>query len=405
MPPEVLDRFLRYVAINTQSEHEQEPIPSTKRQFDLARLLVEELKELGLSDADVDEYCYVTATLPANSPAKKVLGFIAHMDTSPDAPAENIKSRIVRKYAGGDIVLTGDPEQIIPAEQLSKCIGEDIVTTDGTTLLGADDKSGVAAIMTAVSMMVKDPSIKHGTIKVGFTPDEEVGRGVDRFDVEHFGADVAYTLDGGELGEIEDENFNAYEANLRIKGYNVHPGYAHEKMINAVRAMGDYISMLPKDQAPETTKDWEGYIHPIMFSGDVGSIRLKMLIRDFTDEGSDEFQKVLEDNATRLREMYPGAEIDLEIKESYRNMKEQLDKHPGVVENAIKAIEAAGVKPLRKPIRGGTDGSRLSFMGLPTPNIFAGGINFHSVREFVPVGSMEKAVQVILNLVGLYLEE
>ena len=405
MQPEVLERFLRYVKIDTQSKDEQEQFPSTEKQFDLANLLARELKELGLVDATVDENCYVTATLPGNTPTKAVVGLIAHMDTSPEAAGNDVKPQIVENYQGGDITLPGDPNEAIPAEQLAKYRGQDIVTSDGTTLLGADDKCGIAEIMTAVSIMVRDPSIKHGTIKIGFTPDEEVGRGVDKFDVEAFGADLAYTVDGGEIGEIEDENFNAHGANLLIKGYNVHPGYAYNKMTNAIRAMGDFISMLPRDMAPETTRDKEGYLHPVVFSGDVGSVRLKLLIRDFTDEGSASLEKILRDNAKKLREMYPEAEIVLEVTESYRNMKEQLDKHPHIMDNAIKAIEMAGIEPIRKPIRGGTDGSRLSFMGLPTPNLFGGGINFHSVREFVPVQSMEKAVEVILNLVGRYCKQ
>ena len=402
MQPEVLDRFLRYVKIDTQSKDEQEQFPSTEKQFELANLLARELKELGLEDASVDENCYVTGSLPGNTPAKAVVGLIAHMDTSPEAPGNDVKPQIVANYKGGDISLPGDPEQVIPAEQLDKYIGQDIVTSDGTTLLGADDKCGVAEIMTAVSRMVQDPSIKHGTIKIGFTPDEEVGRGVDKFDVEAFGADLAYTVDGGEIGEIEDENFNAHAANLRIKGYNVHPGYAYDKMTNAIRAMGDFIAMLPKDKAPETTRKKEGYLHPVTFSGEVGNVRLKLLIRDFTEEGATALEGILRDNTAELEKMYPKAEIELEVTKSYRNMKEQLDKHPHIMENAIKAIEMAGIEPIRKPIRGGTDGSRLSFMGLPTPNLFGGGINFHSVREFVPVQSMEKAVEVILNLVGLY---
>lgn len=402
MKPEVLDRFLRYVRIDTQSKDGVESIPSTEKQFDLAKLLVKELRAMGLDDATVDEHCYVTATVPPNTPSDKVIGLIAHMDTSPEAPGKDVEPRIVKDYGGGDLVLPGDPKQIIPEEQLIGYVGEDMVTSDGTTLLGADDKCGVAEIMTAVSRMCEEPTIKHGTVKIAFTPDEEVGRGVDHFDVKGFGADVAYTLDGGEIGEIEDENFNAYEANLRIKGYNVHPGYAYGKMVNAIRAAGDFISMLPKDRAPETTKDREGYSHPIAFSGDVSDVKLKMLVRDFTDEGSQALKGVLRDKAEELERRYPGAEISLEIKESYRNMKERLDRHPEVMEHAIKAIETAGIEPIRKPIRGGTDGARLSFKGLPTPNIFAGGVNFHSVREFVPVSSMEKAVEVILDLVGLY---
>lgn len=405
MAPEVLDRFLRYARIDTQSKDEAEEIPSTRKQFDLADLLVRELKEMGVSDARVDEHCYVTGTVPGNCPASAVVGLLAHMDTSPEASGTGVEPRIIRGYTGGDIALPGAPGESIPRHQLTDYLGQDIVTSDGTTLIGADDKCGVAEIMTAAEIMMRDPSVKHGAIRIGFTPDEEVGRGVDKFDVEGFGADVAYTMDGGELGEMENENFNAFEANLRIKGYNVHPGYAYGKMTNAMRAMGDFIAMLPKDRAPETTQHREGYLHPVVMEGNVSGIRLKIIIRDFTDEGIAELRGVLEENAEQLRGMYPEAGVELDIKESYRNMKKQLDRHPEVVANAIKAIEMAGITPIRKPIRGGTDGSRLSFMGLPTPNIFGGGINFHSVREFVPVRSMEKAVEVILNLVGLYVEE
>jgi len=402
MPEEVLERFLRYVRIDTQSREDREEIPSTKKQFVLAELLVEELRELGLKNASVDEHCYVTASLPGNTPSTRVVGFLAHMDTSPEASGKDVRPNIIKNYQGGPIVLPGDNEQVISEGELLKYRGCDIVTSDGTTLLGADDKCGIAEIMTAVSRMVKDPSLKHGTIKIAFTPDEEVGRGVDKFDVDSFGADVAYTLDGGEVGEIEDENFNAHRADLTIKGYNVHPGYAYKKMINAIRIMGDYVSMLPKDMAPETTRNKESYLHPLGFSGDVSQVKLKMLIRTFSLKETAAMEHILKDLVNTMKETYPGAELELKISESYKNMKEQLDKCPIVMENAVKAIEMAGIEPLRRPIRGGTDGSRLSFMGLPTPNVFAGGKNFHSVREFVPVSSMKSAVEVILNIAGLY---
>lgn len=401
----VLGRFLRYVRIDTQSREDQEDIPSTKKQFELAKLLVDELHGMGLKNASVDEHCYVMATLEGNTPCSHVVGFIAHMDTSPEASGKDVKPNIVKNYQGGGIVLPGEGKQIISAEELEQYIGSDIVTSDGTTLLGADDKCGIAEIMTAVSHMVHDPTIKHGTIKIGFTPDEEVGRGVDKFDVDSFGADVAYTIDGGEVGEIEDENFNAHRADLTIRGYNVHPGYAYNKMVNAIRIMGDFVSLLPRDKAPETTRNREGYLHPVGFSGGVNEVKLKILIRTFSDEETGTMKRTLANLVEKMEKRYPKAELELNISESYLNMKEQLDRCPIVMKNAVEAIKMAGIKPLRRPIRGGTDGSRLSFMGLPTPNVFAGGKNFHSVREFVPVSSMESAVEVILGIAGLYCEQ
>jgi tripeptide aminopeptidase len=401
MTESVDERFLRYVKIDTQSKDEVEAVPSTEKQFTLARMLVEELKAMGLSDAEVDEHCYVMATLPA-SPGfedKPKVGFIAHMDTSPEAPGA-ASPQIIKDYDGGDISLANENMVISPSEnpELKDYIGQTIITSDGASLLGADDKAGVAEIMTAMETMINDPTLKHGKIRIAFTPDEEVGRGVDFFDVEKFGVDFAYTLDGSELGEVENETFNAATATFNFKGYNVHPGYAKNKMKNSIRAAGYFLTLLPADIAPETTEGWEGYLHPHILSGGVEKSQVKVLIRDFNDEGMEEKKKILEDIRGKVSEKYPEIDVILEIKESYKNMKVVLDEHKNVLNIALTAVRNVGIEPKMKNIRGGTDGARLCFMGIPTPNIFAGGINFHGKKEFIPVESMEKAVLVIIEI-------
>jgi tripeptide aminopeptidase len=406
---DVLERFLRYVKVwTTSQEGVEDTYPSTERQKDLLRALVEELKDLGLEDAEMDEYGYVMATLPSNLPeGKKVptVGLIAHVDTSPDVSGKDVKPVVHENYDGKDIVLPGDPSVVIDVgdnQHLLDNIGGSIVTSDGTTLLGADDKAGVAEIMAAMKVLHEDPTIPHGKIRVGFTPDEEVGNGTKFFDVEKFGADVAYTIDGGQAGEVEDETFNAMSATFTVKGINVHPGYAKGKMVNSVRIISEIVDMIPDTISPEMTEGSVGYLHPHHITGGVEESSLKVLIRDFTMEGMGEKVNILENLAELQRSRYPRADIDLDIKESYRNMKFKLDDEPRAVEYALKAVRNAGIDPIQRKIRGGTDGAMLSYKGLPTPNIFAGGMNFHSKREYVPVSSMEAAVRTILELVKLY---
>ena len=408
---DVLDRFLRYVKVWTTSEEGvEDSYPSTERQKDLLRQLVEELKEIGLADAGMDEYGYVMATLPSNLPEGKdlpTLGLIAHVDTSPDVSGKDVKPIVHENYDGTDLVLPGDPSVIIKVaenEHLIENIGGSIVTSDGTTLLGADDKAGIAAIMAALKVLVDDPSLQHGRIRVGFTPDEEVGNGTKFFDVSKFDADIAYTIDGGERGEVEDETFNAMSATFTVKGINVHPGYAKDKMVNSVRVITEIVDMIPATISPEMTEGAVGYLHPHHIGGGVEESTLKVLIRDFTMEGMGEKVNILENIAELQRSRYPRAIIDLDIKESYRNMKFKLDEEPRALEYALKAVKNAGIEPMQRMIRGGTDGAMLSYKGLPTPNIFAGGMNFHSKREYVPVISLEAAVLTILQLAKLFTE-
>lgn len=413
MPSHVLDRFLRYVRIHTTSQEDVDEIPSTKRQFDLAHLLAKELEEIGLKDTTVTEQCYVIATLPSTlsqdlTNKVPVLCLLAHMDTSPEEPGENVKPQIIKNYDGGEIILPGNPDLIISPQEtpsLKKFIGSDIVTSDGTTLLGGDDKAGVAVIMTVVATLINNLSIKHGTIKIVFTPDEEVGHGVDALDTKALGAEIGYTLDGDELGVLESETFNAAGGTITITGFNFHPGYAKDKLVNAVRIMGDIIVKFPKDQAPETTEKMEGYYHVYEAKGSVNKATMRFILRDFDlDELRRRMQK-LEDVVREVQKQHPKAKIDLDMKEQYKNMKYQLEKVPHVVKYAEEAIKRTGVEVIRKPVRGGTDGARLSYMGLPTPNIFAGSINFHSKKEFVPVIAMEKSVETIVNLVQIYVEK
>lgn len=414
MSDRLLERFLRYVKIHTTSVEDSQGQPTHPRQRDLSRLLVEELSELGLS-ARLDEFGYVYATLPENLPADhpakgKVpkVGFIAHVDTSPDAPGDGVNPQIIRNYQGGDVTLPNAADQTIRVSEmpeLEKQVGNDLITTDGTTLLGADDKAGVAEIMEAVSRLVEHPEVLHGPIQVAFTPDEEVGRGADKFDVSGFGAKVAYTMDGSELGRIEKETFNAHSATFNLKGYNVHPGTAKDKMINTVYAAADIISRLPKDMRPETTEEREGYIHPRGIQGGVDHCMIRLLIRDFDLEGSQAKIRLLEQIHEQVAKRFPKVEIDLEIEESYLNMGPKVDENPRIVEIAFEACRALGIEPFLKVIRGGTDGARLSYMGIPTPNIFTGGYNYHSVREWASLQEMEGATQVIMKVAELWVGE
>lgn len=405
-----LDRFLNYVKYDTQSSEESDTYPSTLKQLELSKRLLEEVKELGLEDTELTEHGYVFATLPSNIDYKvPTIGFIAHVDTSPDVSGKDVKPVIHKNYEGGDIVLPKDKNQVIEFDQnpaLKTCIGHDIITTDGTTLLGADNKSGIAEIMGAVSYLKQNPEIKHGKIRIAFTVDEEVGTGTEYFDVKKFGADFAYTIDGETAGEVEDETFCADTAIVKVNGVNVHPGYAKNKMINGIKIAAEFIDRMPKDSmSPETTAKREGYLHPNGIKGGVELTEIIFLVRDFTVEGLKEKEAFLQKIADELSKKYPPASVSIEIKESYRNMKYKLDEYPEVVEYALEAVERSGIKPIKNLIRGGTDGARLSFMGLPTPNIFTGGHNFHSQKEWISIQDMEKAVETIVNLTQIWAEK
>lgn len=408
MTDTVLDRFLRYVVIDTQSDLASPTQPSTEKQKDLGRLLVKELLAMGLTDAHLDEHGYVYATVAANVDKQvPVICFCSHMDTAPDFTGKNVKPQVVRNYAGGDIALPGDPQQVIRVAEnpaLRDQIGNDIVTTDGTTLLGADDKAGIAEIMTAAKFLIDNPDVRHGTIKILFTPDEEIGRGVDRVDLDKLGAQFAYTLDGETAGHIEDETFSADGVDVTIQGVAIHPGFAKGRMENAIKIAGAIVDRLPKDIAPETTSDRDGFIHPIAISGALEKATLSFIIRDFREEGLKAKEALLEGLIKDAMKAYPGSTYSFVVKEQYRNMKVVLDRHPEIVENAIEAIRRAGMTPVRGSIRGGTDGSRLSFMGLPCPNLFAGGHAFHSPLEWVSRQDMEKAVSTIVELAKVWEE-
>lgn len=409
MAASVTDRFLRYVVIDTQSDAASPTQPSTEKQKDLGRLLVEELIEIGVSDAHLDEHGYVYATIPANTTKNNVpvICLCAHMDTAPDFSGTNVKPQVVRNYQGGDIRLPGDPSQVIRVADhpvLKDLVGNDIITSDGTTLLGADDKAGIAEIMAAAEFLIKNPDIKHGTIRILFTTDEEIGRGVDKVDLQKLGADFGYTMDGETAGTIEDETFSADAVEIAIKGVAIHPGFAYGKMENAIRIAGAIIEGLPKDMAPETTKGREGFIHPTGVTGVMEKAKLSLIIRDFTEEGLKSKEALLEQITQDVLKAYPGSSYTFTVKEQYRNMKIVLDRNPEIVEYAMEAISRAGMTPARGSIRGGTDGSRLSFMGLPCANIFAGGHAFHSPLEFVSSQDMEKAVSTIVELAKLWEE-
>ena len=403
----ILDRFLRYIAIDTQSNEESESQPSAAKELDLLRLLRDELVALGV-DATLDQYGYVMASIPSNIDKKvPAVGFIAHVDTAPDASGKDIKPQIIENYDGGAIDLKGVPGlQLKPEEfpEMLHYIGQTLITTDGTTLLGADDKAGVAEIMDAVQYIVEHPEFKHGDIKIGFTPDEEIGRGVVKFDVERFGAEYAYTMDGGEIGELEFENFNAASAKIHIQGSNVHPGYAKGKMRNAILIGQEFNALLPALARPEHTEGYEGFFHLISFKGSVEEADFAYIIRDHDRVRFEHRKNMMTKVAEFINERYGAGTATLVLKDQYYNMREQVEPHYHIVEKAVKAMEMAGIQPKIQPIRGGTDGANLSFRGLPCPNIFAGGLNFHGKMEFVPLQSMEKAAEVIRNLIALYAE-
>jgi tripeptide aminopeptidase len=405
----VTERFLRYVVIDTQSDSSSPTCPSTEKQKNLGRLLAAELKAMGLADAHLDEHGYVYASIPATSDKKvPVICFCSHMDTSPDCSGANVKPQIVRQYRGGDIALPADPAQVIRVAdypELANQIGNDIITTDGTTLLGADNKAGLAEIMDAAQFLLKNPQIRHGTIKILFTPDEEIGRGVDKVDLEKLGADVAYTMDGETAGTIEDETFSADSATITIDGVSTHPGFAKGKMEHAIKIAASVVDRLPKQTcSPETTEGREGFLHPIGISGALEQVTLSFIVRDFAVAGLKEKETLLEGIVKDVIKAYPRSTYRMEVKEQYRNMKVVIDRHPEIVDHAVEAIRRAGLTPVRGSIRGGTDGSRLSFMGLPCPNIFAGEHAFHSRLEWVSRQDMEKAVQTIVHLAMIWEE-
>jgi tripeptide aminopeptidase len=410
----VLDKFLRYVKIDTQSSEESETYPSTSKQFDLLRLLEKELRELGVPDVRLDKYGYVMATLPSNLPATDkahgkvpAVGFISHVDTSPSASGKDVKAQVMT-YKGGDIVLPGDPSIVLrPSEnpQLAENIGKTIVTSDGTTLLGADDKAGLAIIMTAVQTMINNPKILHGDIRIGFTPDEEIGAGTKYFDIKAFGARFAYTVDGDTPGELNKETFSADSATITVHGRNIHPGTAKGIMVNSIRAMADIIARMPKDMAPETTEGYEPYIHPHVLKGEEEKTTLNILLRDFKTAGLAVLKKKLEAIIAEVQPLYPKSRIELKISESYRNMREGVEKDPRVADYLDEAARRTGFEPKWIPIRGGTDGSKLTANGLPCPNIWTGGQNYHSKTEWASVWGMEKSVEAVVHLAQIWVEK
>jgi tripeptide aminopeptidase len=409
MADTVTDRFLRYVVIDTQSDAASPTQPSTAKQKDLGRLLVEELLQIGLTDAHLDEHGYVYATIPSTTTKNNVpvICFCAHMDTAPDFSGTGVKPQVIRNYQGGDIRLPGSAERVIRESEhaeLKNQIGHDVITSDGTTLLGADDKAGLAEIVTAAQFLIENPDIKHGAIRILFTPDEEIARGVEKVDLAKLGADFGYTLDGETAGTVEDETFSADAVEIAITGVAIHPGFAYGKMENAIRIAGAIVDRLPKHMAPETTRGKDGFIHPTGMSGSMEKASIGLIIRDFTEEGLATKEALLEDIVKDVMLDYPGSGYTFKVTQQYRNMKLILDQHPDVVENAIEAVRRAGMSPVRGSIRGGTDGSRLSYMGLPCPNIFAGGHAFHSPLEWVSSQDMEKAVTTIVELAKLWEE-
>jgi tripeptide aminopeptidase len=405
----VTDRFLRYVKIDTQSDPASPTCPSTEKQKDLGRILVKELLEMGISDAHMDDNGYVYGTIASNTTKKvPVICFCSHMDTAPDCTGKNVNPQMVKNYDGKDIALINDKTQIIKVTEhpaLLKQIGNDIITTDGTTLLGADNKAGVAEIMDAANHLIKHPEIKHGTIKILFTPDEEIGRGVDKADMKKLDADYGYTIDGEELGHIENETFSADGVTITINGVSTHPGFAKNKMENAIKIAGEIVAALPKDKlSPESTEGPQGFVHPVSVSGNIEKVVLQFIIRDFVDENLAKHEDFLRKLTDSIVKKYAHSSYEFVVKEQYRNMKQVLAKTPAIVDNALEAIRRAGVEPVLSSIRGGTDGSRLSYMGLPCPNIFAGEHAFHSKHEWVSVQDMQKAVLTIVNLAMIWEE-
>jgi tripeptide aminopeptidase len=405
----VLEKFFKYIKIDTQSNEDSSTCPSTAKQLDLAKILQSELQSLGLSDISLDENGYIMATLPSNV-EKNIprIGFIAHMDTSPDVSGANVNPKIINNYDGGDILLNKENNLILsPKEfpELNSYIGQTLITTDGLSLLGADDKAGIAEIMTALEYFVKNPQIKHGTIRIGFTPDEEIGRGVDHFDVQKFNADFAYTIDGGAIGELEYENFNAAKAVIKINGRNVHPGYAKNKMYNSLLIAMELNSLLPVNERPEFTQDYEGFYHITKMNGIVENSTMEYIIRDHDKTKFEQKKEFIRNVVKFINQKYRENTVVLELKDQYFNMKEQVQPVIHIVETAKNAMELVGVVPKIVPIRGGTDGARLSYMGLPCPNIFTGGHNFHGKLEYIPLESMKKSVEVILKIIQLNTED
>ena len=403
----LLDKFLRYVAVETTSDENSETQPSAMREVDLLRMLRDELRQMGI-EAELDEFGYVMATIPSNVDKPiPAIGFIAHVDTAPDASGKDIRPQIIPNYDGEDIVLNKEKNIVLRTAEfpeMKQYKGQTMITTDGTTLLGADDKAGVAEIMYAAQYMIEHPEFKHGESKIGFTPDEEIGRGVVKFDVKKFGARYAYTMDGGEIGELEYENFNAAAAKIHIQGSNIHPGYGKDKMVNSMLIAMELDSMLPVEQRPRYTQGYEGFFHLIGINGTVEETTMSYIIRDHDRTKFEEKKALMTSIAEFLNKKY-GNVVELELKHQYYNMRQEVEPHFFIVEKAIKAMEMAGIKPKVQPIRGGTDGANLSFMGLPCPNIFAGGHNFHGKLEYVPLESMEKASEVILNIIKLFTED
>lgn len=401
----IIDRFISYITIDTQSDSSSPTTPSTEKQWVLANKLTEELKAIGMQDVSIDDNAYIMATLPSNSDKKNipVIGFISHFDTSPDFSGTNIKPQLIENYDGKDIILNKEKNIILSPnyfEDLLQYKGQTLITTDGNTLLGADDKAGITEIVTAMEYLIKHPEIKHGTIKVGFTPDEEIGRGAHKFDVKKFGADWAYTMDGSQIGELEYENFNAASCTITISGKSVHPGYAKGKMVNAISIANEFMSVLPQNEVPQKTSDREGFFHIHHISGEIETATIELIIRDHDLQKFEERKSLIHEIKDSLIQIH-GECISAEIKDQYYNMKEKVEPVFHIIEIAKEAMETLGIKPLIKPIRGGTDGSQLSFMGLPCPNIFAGGHNFHGKYEYVPVESMESAVKVIVKICEL----
>ena len=405
----MIDRFLRYVQFETTSAEDTNVTPSTPGQMIFAKALEQELIGMGLQDISLDENGYLFATLPANVTRQvPTIGFIAHMDTSPDMSGLGVKPRIVKNYEGGDIALCAEEDIVLSPTQfpeLADHVGEDLIVTDGHTLLGADDKAGIAEIISAIEYLQQHPEIEHGPIRIGFNPDEEIGLGAHKFDVKRFGCDWAYTMDGGEAGEIEYENFNAASARITIQGRNVHPGYAKDKMINAIRVASEFIALLPADESPERTEGYEGFYHPISISGGVDSATVSLIIRDHDRDIFNHRKEFIAQVVKDLDERYGQGVVSVEINDQYTNMREVIEPVMYVIDTACEAMRQAGVEPSIKAIRGGTDGAQLSFMGLPCPNIFAGGLNFHSRYEFVPIQSMQKAMMTIVRIAELTAKE
>ncbi|AZV56874.1 peptidase T [Clostridium sp. AWRP] len=402
----VLEKFTKYIKFDTSSNEEMNTVPTTQGQMVLAKELSKELKKIGMREVSVDKNGYVMASLPSNiNKEVPTIGFIAHMDTSPEVSGMNVNPKFIENYDGKDIVLNGEKNIVLSPEnfpELKDYVGKTLITTDGTTLLGADDKAGIAEIITALETLIENPEIKHGNVKVAFTPDEEIGRGPDHFDVEKFNANAAYTVDGGSLGELEYENFNAASAEVIISGINVHPGSAKGIMINSMLIAGEFMSMLPQNETPSTTEGYEGFYHIVSLNGGVEQTKLEYIIRDFDEKNFEKRKQFITGAAESLNKKYGKSIVKIEIKDQYKNMKEKIEPVKHIVDIAFEAMKSVDVVPKVQPIRGGTDGASLSFKGLPTPNIFTGGHNFHGKFEYIPVYSMEKAVEVILKIVQLY---